>query len=248
MRRNDAASAKERLLTIVQSDRGSVPGLKALSLYKLAECNFHLGNYEQAIEEYEAFLSIFHDESYRATAHFRIGVGYEMTGHRERAVKYYQASRLAEHKQGDDRYSSRKAEIFLKSPISFADSLLLCAKNAFKSGKYDDAIELYKELDSLDGAPVSHRAEARFGIGETLTEQKKYAEAIHYFGFITTANVGNEQWLLPWTHYELGICHSNIGNKTVAQHEFEQVLTFDEEYDFKNWLGFRTEHELERLK
>ncbi|TAK60913.1 MAG: DUF3808 domain-containing protein [Bacteroidetes bacterium] len=248
MRRNAVGSAQPRLQEIVQADRGFVPGLKAISLYKLAECNFRKHKFQDAIKEYDAFLSVFDDEHYRATAHFRIGISYEMLGQRAQAVKHYQAARAEERRHGDDRYSARKAEILIKAPMSGVDSLLMCAKNAFKTGAYNTAKELYKKLDSLQSISPSLRAEARFGIGEILIEQEAFAEALPYFNSVLTINVGEEFWLIPWSHYQLGFCHSKLGNSTVARHEFEAVQDYDENYDFKNWLGFRTERELERLK
>jgi len=247
MRSNNVTLAKDLLHEITQYDRGSVPGLKAIALYKLAECNFRLNKYEKYIEEYKLFLSMFNDDHYRATAQFRIGVGYEMTGQREQALKHYQASRNAEHKHGDDAYASRKAELFIKAPISSADSALLCAKNAFKSGNYNNAIQLYMMLDTLRGVSATLRTEAIYSLGEVYVDQKKYAEALPYLQKTLSSNVGEETWLTPWAHYQLGMCHTNIGNKTVAKHEFEQVLKIDDDYDFKNWLTFRTERELERL-
>ncbi len=248
MRSNNVNIAKELLLDITQYDRGSVPGLKAIALYKLAECNFRLNKHEEYIEQYKLFLSIFKDDHYRATAQFRIGVGYEITGRRSQALKHYQACRNAEHKHGDDAYASRKAEHYIKSPISDADSMLLNAKNAFKSGTYDKAIALYMMLDTLQGVPVAIKTEAVYLLGEVFVEQKKYAEALPYFGRTLSSNIGDENWLTPWAHYQLGMCHTNIGNKTVAKHEFELALNIDDDYDFKNWLTFRAERELERLK
>jgi len=248
MRRNDVSPAKNLLQDVAQHDRGAVPGLKAMALSKIAECDFRLNDFQNAIDEYKTFLSIYHDENYQATAHFRIGISYELTGHRDEAIKHYQASISASHKQGDDSYSSRKAELYVKIPISSADSLLVIGNNLFKSGNYDDAIALFRQLDSLSGVSPSLQAEARYGIGETLFEQKLFAEALPYFNAVLTATIGDEQWLIPWAHYQLGLCHTSIGNKTVAKQEFTKALAFDNEYDFKNWLDFRTERELERLK
>ncbi|MBI5215442.1 MAG: DUF3808 domain-containing protein [Ignavibacteriae bacterium] len=248
MRRNDVTSAREHLQNIVESDKGTVPGLKPLSLYKLAECNYRLNNFQNAIDGYKAFLAIYHDENYQATAHHRIGVSYELSGRREQALKHYRASIAAEHRHGDDKYSSRKSEAFLKSPITVADSILLTAKNIYKAGNYGKAKELYNTLETLAGVSLIHRAEAHIGIGELLMEQELYAEALSHFNNVLAMNVGSELWLLPWSHYQLGVCHSKLGNTVVAKKEFERVLEFEEEYDFKNWLTFRTERELEKLK
>ncbi|GEM_PF-5351200 len=248
MRRNDVRSARTHLETILQSDCSPVPGLRVYSLYKLAECNFRLANYEQAGNDYTTFLSLMKDDTYHATANFRIGICYEMKGLREQALPFYREAISSEHNHGDDRYSSRKARTFLNKPITTADSLLLSAKNAFKSGKYEAAIALYKRLDTTWGISPTLKAEVQFGIGEVLTEQEHYAEALPYLKSPTPATAGSELWLIPWSHYQLGICHANLGNTSVARREFEQALATEEEYDFRNWLVFRTERELERLQ
>jgi tetratricopeptide (TPR) repeat protein len=248
IRRNDVGSAKQQLLELLQSNNNALPGVKTFARYKLAECCFRLDEYDQAREYYQTFLHDYHDENYIATSNYRIGLCYEITGQRHNALPYYRHAAEAERKFGDDAYAARKAGALLKSSLASTDILLLKAQNALKAGSYDWAFKLfYKLMDSSD-ISIEIRAEAIFGVGETFFEKGSYTDALqHYQSVLSLKTEMHERWLLPWSHYQSGQCYQKLGDDVSAQKEFEKVRDYDD-YDFKNWLSFRTERELDKLK
>ena len=160
---------------------------------------------------------------------------------------YYRRATHATRKFGDDAYAARHADLRLKSPLSDSDILQIQAENALRSGSYDSAKILLQRLIALPSASADVLAEAVYDLGLAFYEQKEYSEARSRFQEALNRKIDREQWLTPWSHYYRGICHAKLGNEADARKDLEQVLDFDE-YDFKNWLAFRTKRELEKLE
>lgn len=248
MRRSDLQSAKNRLAEIVQMEQSTTIGVKSLAMYKLAECHFRLGDYIGARRTYEKFLEEYRDENYIATANYRIGICYEMTNEREKALPFYRKATQAARRHGDDAYAGRKAEERLTAAVSFIDTTIIKAQNFLKAGEYEQAMALYSSLVVMTTISPSQRAEAVYGLGEAHYEKKLFTEALEYFKKVLTIDVGQrEVWLHPWSHYQAGLCYLKLGDAAKAREHFEKIDEYDD-YDYKNWLTFRTEREIEKLK
>ncbi len=246
IRRNDVRSAKEKLESIIKEKNSAIEGVNQFAQYKLAECYFRLNEFDRSREAYAAFLEHHDDETYVATSNYRIGICYELTGKREGAIPFYKKAFDAESKFGDDSYSSRKASMRIKNPLTEEAKFLLYGQNALRSGNTDEAGRNFLNVIQKTPSP-DMRAEAIYGFGETLFEQKKYSEALEQFGNVLRMSIRSEQWLLPWSEYQSGLCQVKLGGIAEAKKHFEKVDEYDD-YDFKNWLGFRAERELAKLK
>jgi TolA-binding protein len=247
IRRHDVQSARQRLSAIARTEKSAVIGVKALALYKLAECQFRLGEYIDARSTYMEFLQSYQDENYIATANYRIGICYEMSGERGKATQYYKHAASAMRRHGDDAYSARRAEERSSSPLSFADSMMIKAQNFSKSGKYAQAIELFSNIIQSGNVSSDRKAEAIYGLGEAQYEQGKYIESLKFFVEVSQTKVSTkEQWLLPWSYYQAGLCYLKLGDYESARKMFEMVDNY-QAYDAENWLTFRTEREIKRL-
>jgi tetratricopeptide (TPR) repeat protein len=247
IRKNDIATAKPRLQNVLREADHSMDGLKDYATYKLAECYYRSDSLARARLVYEEFLRNYDGDTYIATAEYRIGVSWEMSGNRERAMKYYRQASEADRAFGDDRLSVRRSRRGMNAPMRRSDSLLVFAENALYSRRYDRARQLFAELASAPDAPSEIVRRAEYGSAEVLYETGKYAEAREVFRHISGEDVAGEEWLLPWSHYHSGKCSVRLGDKATALTDFEQVLKYDD-YDFENWLGFRTEREIQNLK
>ena len=184
---------------------------------------------------------------YRATANYRIGVCFEFAGRRDSAIVYYRAATRSDRKFGDDAYSVRKSELRLESRLQAADSLLIVTQNAVHSGNYDDAIKTSSSITALSGVSSDMLLEAEYLRAESYFEKKSYAEALHGYQSMSGKTAERELWLIPWSHYQSGLCLLKLNNPTLAKKEFEQAQEYDE-YDFHNWLEFRTKRELEKIE
>jgi tetratricopeptide (TPR) repeat protein len=248
IKKNDVQSARDILLKIEGEEHNPIPGLRNFIDYKLGECYFRLRDYPHSQEYYQRFLNKYKDEVYNATANYRIGICREMTGRKNESTKYFALAEVSKSKFGDDKYSARKAVYFAKNPFGYNDSLLLCAQNLFKSGKYDKAIELYARLKSQPSLSSVMRTEAIYGMGETYFEQGSYTNALKYFQEVTAQHLpASDIWMFPWAYYYSGISCLKLNNKPEAKKAFEKVSDYDE-YDFEQWLSYRTKLELDRLK
>lgn len=246
MKRGDIRSAKDKLTAIIQFPGDDLIGIRTFTSYKLAECYFRLNDFKAAREEYQRFLQRYRDQIYSATANYRIGFCYELAGQRDSAIVYYQRAAKNERRFGDDAYSARKAELLLGSPMLGLDSLLCTAQNAGKSGNHDGAFRIFSRLNDVSQQRPDVHAEILYGLGESLYERKLYSDALASFRQIPQEKIERELWLKPWAHYYSGLCFVKIGEPFNAKKEFELALEY-EEYDFKNWLDFRSRRELDKL-
>lgn len=247
IRRNDVATAKERLISIVDNTDERLAGVKSYAVYKLAECYYRLGDYPRARARYREFLENYQDEIYVATANYRMGVCYELEGNRDSALPRYRKAAKAARMFGDDAYASRRAELRIVSRLAPSDTMALAAQNALRSGNYDRAILLYAKVQSIVAPTDELQAEADFGTGEALYEKGEYNESLARLERASRAAPVRERWLLPWSHYQRGLAALKLSDSRLAKLAFEQALDY-EEYDFKNWLEFRAKREIEKLE
>jgi TolA-binding protein len=214
----------------------------------LGECYFRLRDYEHAQECYERFLKTYKDEIYAATANYRIGICRDMLGRKNESAKYFALAGSSKSKFGDDKYSARKASYLMHNPLGREDSLLLHAQNLCKSGKYDKAIDAFSRLKNMPSLSSILHAEAIYGTGETYYEQGSYTNALKSFQEVTAQHLPKtDNWMFPWAYYYSGMCYVKLNNTSDAKKAFEKVTDYDD-YDFENWLSYRTKRELDRLK
>ncbi len=247
IRRHDVLTAQRRLTSIVENNNSPLGDLKQYAQYKLAECYFRLGDYNNAKAMYQSFLRNYSDETYRATSNYRIGICYEIENNRDSALVYYRNAVRADRKFGDDAYSARKAQQMLRSPLESADTLLLTMQNAIRSGDYEKARAASSQLSSTTGIFSDMESEAEYLRGESHIEQQTYTLALPFFQSIASKKIEGELWLLPWAHYQSGLCFKKLHDNKSAKREFEQALDYDD-YDFQNWLEFRSKRELMKIE
>jgi tetratricopeptide (TPR) repeat protein len=240
------SSAREHLRSIVESPDDPSDGIRVYARYKLAECEFRLNHYDEARKLYQSFLREYHDETYLATANYRTAICYEFDGLRDSALVYYKNVAKMERKFGDDMYSSRKAALRLKTPMAAEDSLLIAAQNALNSGAYDSASALASQLQRRAGQSTDFNSEAQFLIAESFFEKKSYQQALEGYRSIAVKKAEHELWLVPWSHYQSGLCLLKLNDQSNAKKEFERTLD-SEEYDFSNWIEFRAKREIEKI-
>jgi tetratricopeptide (TPR) repeat protein len=248
LRRHDVTAARARLEQLLKTAPADTSrGIETFVRYKLAECYFRLNDWPNALAAYRSLLRGYDDETYMATALYRAGVCLEFTGRRDSAVAYYRRSAAAHHHFGDDAYSARKAAMKMKSRLLPSDSLLIVAGNCFAAGSYDAAVKLFTTVKGLVPPGDETAVEAEFGAGYALFEQGRYDSAAAFFARVSRATVKQELWLQPWSYYFAGQCALKRNAPSEAKAAFERVADYDD-YDFDNWLSFRSRRELEKLE
>jgi tetratricopeptide (TPR) repeat protein len=243
MKRADMRSAKDRLNALLKMPETDLVGIKTFASYKYAECLFRLNISNRSA--YQRFLTEYKDQVYTATAAYRIGYIFERSGRRDSALAYYRKATERDRWFGDDAYSARRAQRLIATPVTATDTLLCAAQNKQKSGAHEEAIRLFARVQGTPSVANDDMALATFGIGETIFDGKSYAEALAHFRHLSASPIETELWLKPWSHYYAGVCLAKGGDSEGAA-GIAAVFNYDE-YDFKNWLEFRSRRELTNL-
>lgn len=247
IRKHRITAARDRLAALIGPGSGTPGGVLTFAHNRLAECYFRLGDFSRAKHHYRLFLSGYSDDLYRATALYRIGLIYEINGRRDSAIEYYAEAASADGKFGDDAYSSRRAAHLLRVTLTREDTLLLLAQNALQNGAYNEALRRFEECTATVMTGGDYRAEAEYGIAESLFETGSFGKAVTHYKAVLSMEVDTEQWLYPWSRYRIGLCHRALGNTALARTMFEDIGDYGE-YDYQNWLSFRSARELASLE
>jgi tol-pal system protein YbgF len=105
-------------------------------------------------------------------------------------------------------------------PPTSASSYFQQAENDYRGGRWDSAIEGFRELiQKFPTAPDA--ADAQFFIGEALYQQKKYAQAIPEYQKVID-NYKTSDWL-PDAHLMQAKCYLELNQRAQAQKMLELV-------------------------
>lgn len=247
LRQNNVAAALPYFLRMKELNNGYFSLINKYADLRLGECYFRSGDYKRARDGYSAFLALSGKGQFEAMASYHAGLGAELMGDRASALRFYLRAKNADAIHGDDVYATRHAAKLLVSPLSPIDSMFIMARNSHRSGAYKKALEAYTGIVQHSSSTEDERAEALYRTGEWLFEQDRYDEAVNQLRSVLRLKVVSEQWVKPWAHFMMGQIAVKKNDLVLARKEFEIVGDYDS-YDHKNWLTFRAERELEKLK
>ncbi len=247
LRQNNVAAALPYFLKMKELNNAYFSLINKYAELRLGECYFRSGEYKRAKDGYSGFLGMNGKGQFEAMASYHAGLATELMGDRVSALPFYRRAKNADAVHGDDVYAARHAARLLEAPLSALDSMLVVARNFHRSGSYKKALDAYADVLQHASATDERRAEALYRTGECLFEQDRYDEAVGQFRSLLRLKVVSEQWVKPWAHFMMGQIAVKKKDLVAARKEFEIVGDYDN-YDHKNWLTFRTERELERLK
>ncbi len=247
LRQNDVTAALPYFLKMKELNNGYFSLINKYAELRMGECYFRSGDYKRAQDGYLRFLAMNNRGQFEAMASYHAGLAAELMGDRASALTLYLRAKSSDAVHGDDVYAARHAAKLLVSPLSTVDSLLIVARNFHRSGSYKKATDTYADLLHRFSCTDDQHAEALYRTGECLFEQDRYDEAVEQFRAVLRLKVTSEQWVKPWAHFMMGQIALKKNDLVVARKEFEIVGDYDN-YDHKNWLTFRAEQELEKLK
>lgn len=247
LRQNKITEAIPHFLRMKELGNRHFAIINKFAEFRLGDCYFRLGEYPHALDAYRAFLEMNNKGQFEAMASYQAGLASEMLGDREGALKLYRRARDFDGGHGDDVYSARQAARRLASPLTLVDRLMIAARNYHRRELYSHAVESYTDVLHGYSLTSDQRAEALYRLGESLFESGRLDEAEEQFQTVVGLPVSSEQWVMPWAHFMLGQIAMKNGDRLAAKREFEAVGEY-ESYDHKNWLTFRTEQELDKLR
>jgi tetratricopeptide (TPR) repeat protein len=163
------------------------------STYQFAKICYDLGRSDQAISEFEKFLTGFPRSSYNGEVKELLSVAYVNANNYNKAIEYIES------------LSSRSPAI----ERAYQKASYLKGTELFNKEDYAQAVAFF-ERSLRTPVDMSYVAEASFWCGEAYSIGKKYTQAIpNYEGTLTVAQYANP-YLLSKTRYGLGYAYYNL--------------------------------------
>jgi len=212
----------------------------------LANAYYKLNDFPNSISASEEFFKYvnFTEDRYNI-ARYSLGLAYEMTGMRGKAIENYTSVRdkFIDERDGEgEKYFYRLSRERMQRPLRDIDSLMLIANNNRESGKFDEALEIYNKLlaapyigkfiDDDDKATLYSQ------IGHSYLMKRNIDKAIEFFNKVIILKPKKELWHVPHSYFELGKIYYKRGDRSKANDYFEKIYDYSD-YDFKNFLEMR---------
>lgn len=213
--------------------------------YYYAEALFLHNRFADAIPVFQRYAERHPGLALKALTYLHLGLAHEMLGERDRALAYYRAVE-ASRTLDSDVAAERRAHLRLVDPMTPLDQALLRVRNAFKSGRYAEALALLAPLP-VRGAQADTRAEAAYW----------RARVHHALGHLDEAQQGYQQVLAlqqntrdrfaPWSQLYIAEIHQQQQEHARARAAYEAALAFGDTYDYYQTLEQRAKAALEVL-
>ncbi len=215
----------------------------------LGNAYFRMNNFPKAVESMKKYMSYVTKDDMYNNRLYTLGVSLELLGSKVEALQYYGQGRTDFTNDNEwERYWLRKLNFRASHPITFVDSLLIIADNDRAAGKSDEAIDIYKTLNSSLDQVFSDdiNAQINYGLGLVYFKQKDYNNALEQFRKNTGLNPAEEKWLVPEAYFQVGRCLLRLGNEQEARVNFQKADDIDYDYDFKGAMDNKIRHELSK--
>lgn len=206
---------------------------------------FRLNEYEKAAEYLEVYMKYVKREDRYNVYLFTLGVSYELSGDRNKALEKYKEVRndFAEERDGElDKFFYRLAREKIKTPVRDIDRELITALNLRESNKAAEAVDIYLSVLNNNTASKYNSDDelikVYFDLGVAYAYEKNNDKAIECFNKCISLKPENELWLVPHSYFELGKIYFKSGNKNKGNEMFDRVHDYDN-FDFESFLDMR---------
>lgn len=120
----------------------------ALSMFLKGEVLFKQNRFNEAIEEYEHFISKTSSPDYTGISNLKIALSYEMLNEKLLAQKHYILARNGNLNIAEDFDANERGQEYFDKKFSDNDKLIIKSNNFLETGKYLEANETLKNLDT----------------------------------------------------------------------------------------------------
>ena len=211
----------------------------------LGTAYFRLNQYEKAAEHLEIYMKYVNREDRYNLYLFTLGVSYELSGDRNKALEKYKKVRkdFNEERDGElDKFFYRLAQEKIQTPVRDIDRELVIALNLRESNRYDEAIEKYQQIISNNTASKYNSDDelikVYYDLGVAYACNNNSDKAMEYFNKCLLLKPEREKWLIPHSYFELGKIYYKNGNNAKGEEMFEKVYDYDN-FDFESFLDMR---------
>jgi tetratricopeptide (TPR) repeat protein len=211
----------------------------------MASAHFALNEFEQAKTNYEFYLQRVENPSQVFnTTYYRLGICYEILGHREQALWAYQQMQSGSSQWNAHYY--RRGQQRVRRPLDELDKLIIRADNASSLKRMNDARHLYEQAARWQGIDNDRLALSLYGLLQISYDEERFDDVQRLAQQIFELRPLEELWVAPHTHYRLGQVYAKRGLVAEARRQFEAVDRYDK-YDYQSRLEGRVESELAKL-
>lgn len=211
----------------------------------LGTAYFRLNEYEKAAEHLEIYMKYVNREDRYNLYLFTLGVSYELSGNRDKALEKYRKVRndFNEERDGElDKFFYRLAQDKIKTHFRDIDIELVKAMNLRESNRGDEAIDLYLQLINNNTASKYNSDDelikVYYDLGVAYSCNNDPGKATEYFSKCIVLKPKNEKWLIPHSYFEIGKIYYREGNSKKGDEMFEKVYDYDD-FDFESFLDMR---------
>lgn len=219
--------------------------IKKSSFAVIGTSYFRLNQYDKAIPYLEDYMKYVNPEDRYNVYLFTLGVSYELTGDRNKAVDKYKNVRnnFVNERDGElDKFFYRLAQEKIKTPLREIDKKLIKALNLRESDKMSDAVIIYTDLINTEltnnNTSDDDAIRVYFDLGVAYTYSKDFDNAIAAFNKCIRLKPTSEKWLVPHSYFELGKIYYKKGDKNKSKDMFENIYKYDD-FDFESFLDMR---------
>lgn len=211
----------------------------------LGNVYFKRNDYANAVKYLEEHLKYVHPEDRYNISIYNLGVAYEMSGNRQKALEKYRSVRdvfINERDGETEKLFYRFAQDRIKNPMNRLDSILTLGLNLRESNKLNEAVSFYENIlasDILDSYKTDDdKVRLYYEAALTYNVNGQTDLAQEYFNRITNLKPKTENWYVPFSYFELGKIYSRKGDNQKAEQMFKKISDF-EEFEMKQALEMR---------
>lgn len=211
----------------------------------LATAYFRKNNFNEAIRNFEEHLKYVHNDDRYNVSLFLLGLSYELSGNRLKALENYSKVRedyINERDGEGEKFFYRLAEQRKGRGLNKFDSLLIVTMNLRECGKLDEALVTYNNLlnPEYSGKKLSEDdiAKVYFELGNTFFLKNDLRSAAENYKKCINSSVEAETWLKPHAMFELGKIYRLEGKIKESDDLFDDMRSISD-FDFEVFLDMR---------
>ncbi|MFH1678387.1 MAG: tetratricopeptide repeat protein, partial [Candidatus Omnitrophota bacterium] len=233
-------SKKVYLQALGSADSGSIPREIIDKLhYNLAWAHLKLGEFKEAIAEFQNIVKETGDKIVKVSALCQIGDTYQASGEFNKAVEVYDKvlkeypdsfyTDYVQYQLGLTMLKSSNYDAAIMSFLSLTknfpksklldDAYYALGLAYFQRQDYDSSTEIFRKFQS-DFSDSSLKAQGIYLLGSSLFNLEKYGEAIEVFKDIVRMH-GQDIELAQKAEYEIADCMFQMGNEKEAVERFK---------------------------
>lgn len=206
---------------------------------------FRLNDYQKAITYFEDFTKYLHPKDRYNVYLFTLGVSYELTGDRKKAIECYKRVRddFINERDGElDKFFYRQAGYKINKKLNEFEIMLIKGVNLRESNKPLEAVKVFEEMKNLKLPDKFNsdddKAKFYFESGMAYSFSKDFDKAIENFEKCISLNPDEETWIIPHSYFELGKIYAGKGSNEKSEEMFNRIFDYDD-FDFESFLEMR---------